>query len=297
MKFLLIYYTGTFNTRFLTERLEEALRAHGHETNRVEIRRNTPPAETNGYDFIGFGYPIYGFNSPLPFNRYVQKLKFPPGQKFFIYKNSGETFAVNNASSRILLRRMKRRKEVFAGEYHFVMPYNIHFAYERNFVREILQKNEKLLEILVHGLENGNAPRIKSNPVYNIASAAVSVQKAGGAFNSFFYRVDPKKCTRCGLCAKNCPEDNIRLENGKVRFGHRCDMCMRCSFFCPANAIKIGLLEGWKVNGDYRLGEILREGPPPQPYITEHSRGFYSCFIRHFAKIDADYEKLFGEKN
>ena len=112
MKFLLIYYTGTFNTRFLTERLEEALRAHGHETNRVEIRRNTPPAETNGYDFIGFGYPIYGFNSPLPFNRYVQKLKFPPGQKFFIYKNSGETFAMNHASSRILLRRMKRRKAV-----------------------------------------------------------------------------------------------------------------------------------------------------------------------------------------
>ena len=206
MKFLLIYYTGTFNTRFLTERLEEALRAHGHETNRVEIRRNTPPAETNGYDFIGFGYPIYGFNSPLPFNRYVQKLKFPPGQKFFIYKNSGETFAVNNASSRILLRRMKRRKAVFAGEYHFVMPYNIHFASERNFVREILQKNDKLLEILVHGLENGNAPRIKSNPVYNIASAAVSVQKAGGAFNSFFTASIRKSAPAAGFARRTAPK-------------------------------------------------------------------------------------------
>ena len=296
MKCLLIYYTGTYNTRFLTDMLESKLRAHGHEAERVEIRRGTPPADLRGYDCIGFGYPIYGFNSPLPFNRYVQTLQFPPGQRFFIYKNSGETFAMNNASSRILLRRMKRKKAVFAGEYHFVMPYNIHFPFERDFVRELLHEDEKLLSILVHNLENGISPRIGSNIAYNVAAAAVSVQKAGGALNSFFYRADAEKCTRCGLCAKNCPEDNIRIENGKVKFGHRCDMCMRCSFFCPANAIRIGFLEGWKVNGDYRLAEILREGPPPQPYITENSRGFYKCFIRHFAQIDAEYERLFGDK-
>ena len=295
MKFLLIYFTGTYNTRFLTDMLEETLHERGHKTKRVEISKDTPPADTRGYDFIGFGYPIYGFNSPLPFNRYVQKLHFVPGQKFFIYKNSGETFAMNNASSRILLRRMKHRKAVFAGEYHFVMPYNIHFPFERNFVRELLQKDKKLLRILLHDLENGHAPRIRSNPVYNFASAAVSVQKLGGPINSFFYRADAEKCIKCGLCAKNCPENNIRIDEKKVRFGHRCDMCMRCSFFCPANAIRIGFLEGWKVNGDYRLGEILAEGPPPEPYITQNSSGFYKCFIRHFADIDAEYERLFGD--
>ena len=79
---------------------------------RVEIERGVPPADTEGYDLIGFGYPIYGFNSPLPFNRYVNTLEIERGQKFFIYKNSGETFAMNNASSRILLRRMKRRGEM-----------------------------------------------------------------------------------------------------------------------------------------------------------------------------------------
>ena len=54
-----------------------------------------------------------------------------PGQKFFIYKNSGETLAMNNASSRILLRRMAARGAVLKGEYHFVMPYNIHFPLKR----------------------------------------------------------------------------------------------------------------------------------------------------------------------
>ncbi len=296
MKILLVYYTGTYNTRFLTDMLEKALRAEGHAVCRVEIRRGVPAADTDGYDMIGFGYPVYGFNSPLPFNRYVAKLPVAEGQKFFIYKNSGETFAMNNASSRILLRRMRRRKAVFAGEYHYVMPYNIHFPFARDFVREILDKDKKLLRIMLRHLQEGTVSSIPSNPVYNFASAAVSVQKIGGAVNSFFYRADDKKCTRCGLCVKACPEQNIRLQGGKIRFGHRCDMCMRCSFFCPRNAIRIGFLEGWKVNGDYRLQELEEAGPPPKPYITEESRGFYRCFVRHFAAIDEEYARLFGDE-
>ncbi len=292
MKILLVYYTGTYHTRFLTDRLEKALLARRHTVERVEIRRGTAAIDVRGYDLIGFGYPIYGFNSPLPFNRYIAQLNVSAGQKFFIYKNSGETFGMNNASSRILLRRMRKRKAAFAGEYHFVMPYNIHFPFARDFVREILDKDAKLMEIMLKNLEDGTAHKISSNIAYNIASAAVSIQKIGGAVNSFFYRIDKDKCTKCGLCVKNCPEDNIRLEKEKIKFGHRCDMCMRCSFYCPNDAIRIGFLEGWKVNGGYALDELSLEGPPEKPYITKDSRGFYKCFVRYFAAIDEEYARL-----
>ncbi len=297
MNILLIYYTGTYNTRYLSCRAEEALAARGHAVTRVEIRRGTPVADTQGFDLIGFGYPIYGFNSPLPFNRYVKKLNIARGQKFFIYKNSGETFAVNNASSRILLRRMRKKGAIFAGEYHFVMPYNIHFAYDRPFVREILEKDEKLMRIMIHRLETGSAPKIQSNFWYNVASAAVSVQKIGGTVNSFFYRADMHKCVQCMRCVRDCPENNIRFEKGKIRFGLRCDMCMRCSFFCPTDAIKIGFLQGWKVNGDYRLAEIANDPLPEKPYIDENSRGFFKCFIRTFREIDEQYAALFPAQN
>jgi len=151
----------------------------------------------------------------------VNTLEIERGQKFFIYKNSGETFAMNNASSRILLRRMKRRGAAFAGEYHFVMPYNIHFAFDREFVREILDKDEKLARIMIDNLERGEISEIGSNFIYNVASAVVSVQKIGGCVNSFFYKVDKEKCVRCGLCVQNCPEKNIRFDRGKIKFGHR----------------------------------------------------------------------------
>ena len=295
MNLLLIYYTGTYNTRYLTARLEEHLRLHGHTVTTVEVRLGTMPVSLEGYDMVGIGYPIYGFNAPAPLERYLKLLMIPRGQRFFIYKNSGETFAMNNASSRLILRRFRRAGALFRGEYHFVMPYNIHFRFERDFVREILAKDEKLLAVLVRNLEHGKVVGIKSRPLYTLGASFVAIQKIGGNVNSFFYRVDKTKCTGCGKCARHCPEENILVIGREVTFGHRCDMCMRCSFHCPHDAIRIGFLDKWRVNGDYHLDALRMEGPPEVPYITEASEGFYSCFFQHFKAIDEAYEEAFGE--
>lgn len=292
MRVLLVYYTGTYNTRFLTDTVGRAFTERGHEVSRVEVSRGAPPTDATEYDLIGMSYPIYGFNSPLPFNKYLKKLKVKRGQKYFIFKNSGETFGLNNASDRVIKRRMKRRGAVLVGQYHYVMPYNIHFPFDRDFIREILDKDRKLLEIMMHDLESGYVAKIKSNIVYDVASAVVGIQKIGGFVNSFLYKADMDKCVKCMRCVRDCPEGNISLKKGKIKFGHRCDMCMRCSYYCPTDAIKTGFLEGWKVRDYCDLAALAAEGPPEQPYITPEAKGFYKCFIRTFADIDRRYAEL-----
>lgn len=292
MKVLLVYYTGTYNTRFLTEKIAERFERLNYAVEMVEINSSAAVVKTDGYDFVGFGYPIYGFNAPHPFLKYFNKLRFSCGQKYFIYKNSGETMAMNNASSRKILRRMKRAGAEFCGEYHFVMPYNIHFEFDLNFIRQIVCEDKKLLDILFYNLSHGIAPSIKSKPIYDFAAFFVSVQSIGGNVNSFFYSVNMDKCVRCGLCEKNCTRSNIALKDGKVRFGHSCDMCMRCSFYCPEKAIKIGFLEGWQVNKYYDLKRIWDDNARSEPYITERSTGFYKCFIKTFKEIDARYDEI-----
>ncbi len=297
MKLLLIYYTGTYNTRFLTDELETAFTARGHLVDRVEINCETPVVSTEGYDMLGFSYPIYGFNSPGPFNRYLKKLKICEGQKYFIYKNSGETLAMNNASDRVLIHRMKKKKGVLCGQYHFLMPYNIHFRFEDNLVRQILEKNDKLIRILISDLENGRVKTIKSKRIYNFAAKFVRIVNIGGDVNSFLYKVDKNKCVKCMKCVNDCPEKNIYVsKKGKIKFHHNCDMCMRCSFFCPTDAIKIGFLNwwGWRVNGDYHLRKLKNDTTPYEPFITEKSDGFYKCHYKTFQQIDEEYERLFG---
>ncbi len=297
MKFLLVYFTGTYNTRFLSDNLQNKLQAKGHTVDRVEIDCKSEVVNAEGYDYIGFSYPIYGFNSPRPFDKYVKKLNVKAGQKYFIYKNSGETLAMNNASSHKLIKICKRKKMILSGEYHFVMPYNIHFAFDKEFVREILAKDDKLLDILVHDLENGIVKKIKSKWLYNFAAFFVAIVKVAGDINSYFYKVDKEKCINCNKCVNTCPEQNIYIKDGKIKFHHHCDMCMRCSFFCPVDAIKIGFLDwwGWRVNGDYKLKEVAKDTSPITPYITEKSEGFYKCYIKTFKEIDDEYEQIFGK--
>lgn len=293
MKYLLIYYTGTYNTRYLTNLVKERLEKEGNFVDTVEINYATNIVDTSSYDIIGFSYPIYGFNSPLPFNKYVRKLKFNKNQKYFIYKNSGEVFAMNNASSRILIRIMKKWKVKLLGEYHYVMPYNIHFPFEDSFVKQILEYNDKLLDIMLYNFNNEIVHKIKSNIIYNIAAFFVGIQKIGGNVNSFLYKVDPKKCINCNKCVNTCPHNNIYVKNGKIKFHHHCDMCMRCSFYCPTNAINIGFLQGWKVNGMYHFEKIRNDQNITSNYITKDSKGFYKCFIKYFENIDREHKKIF----
>ena len=60
-------------------------------------------------------------------------------------------------------------------------------------------------------------------------------------------------CVGCGLCARNCPQGNIRMEGGKPVFGKQCVICMACAFSCPKDAVRTGVLNGWRVNGGYRF--------------------------------------------
>ena len=45
-------------------------------------------------------------------------------------------------------------------------------------------------------------------------------------------------------------------KKGKIKFHHHCVMCMRCTLFCPKDAVIFGLFASWKVNGRYDLEKI-----------------------------------------
>ncbi|MHC1774753.1 MAG: DUF362 domain-containing protein [Lentimicrobium sp.] len=51
-------------------------------------------------------------------------------------------------------------------------------------------------------------------------------------------RIDPEKCTACGICIDICPNGTIVIENGKafVRTDN-CRNCRVCIKACPENAI------------------------------------------------------------
>lgn len=296
---LLIYFTGTFNTRYLTGKLKERLLDEGWFVESYEIDPlNNEKLDLSTYDIIGLGYPIHGYCAPYAFLRFIRKQEFPRGIPVFVYKNSGETETANDASSKYLRRKLRWDGAKLRNEYHFMMPYNIHFRFDEYLVKEMLVMNGKLMDILVYELTHriANFKGFKLWP--RLVSAVVSrPQYIGGDVNSFLYKVDADKCINCDLCIKRCPTKNIyRGEDGTIRFHHNCLMCMRCSLFCPKDAIHIGFLEdwGWKVNGGYDFNKIEKI-KYDHPYITEQTTGFFKCYVRTYKMINERHKELFGE--
>lgn len=299
MNCILIYFTGTFNTRYITGKLKDRLDALGWTVTAYEIDPlNNGRLDLSGYDIIGLGYPIHGYCAPWAFLKFVRHQKFPKGMKVFIYKNSGETEHANDASSKYLLRKLRRDGAAVRNEYHFMMPYNIHFRFDEKLIKEMLVMDSRLMDILVYEVSRGipNIKRLKLWP--RLVSAVVSrPQYIGGDVNSWLYRADMDKCTGCGLCIRRCPTKNIyRAPGGEIKFRHHCLMCMRCSFYCPADAIHIGFLEqwGWKVNGGYDFRKIEKI-ELDSPVITKDTRGFFRCYVETYEKIDRRHRELFGD--
>ncbi len=68
-----------------------------------------------------------------------------------------------------------------------------------------------------------------------------------GSWRTFVPKTDYKKCIGCGMCARVCPENAIKMvknKNGKlvpkVDYDY-CKGCGLCAAECPVKAIKMEL--------------------------------------------------------
>lgn len=290
MKILIIYFSGTGNTKKIAELYKASFEARGDETELLSLPEDIDRVKTangDGYEAIGFGYPIHSFNAPRIMLDACKALpeRESGRMRAFIFKTSGEPVRMSDVSSLKMRAILRSRGYDVDNEYQHLMPYNIIFRHSDAMAHKMWETAKALVPVCVSEIKRG----VRCLPEKMFMGAFLAwilrIEHPGAHINGLFYKAN-ERCVRCGLCEKRCPVGNIKIENGNVKFGGKCIMCMRCSLFCPANAVEIGLFRGWKVNGEYSLAPPDENAPQ-----DEHENYCKNAYERYFAAAQAKIDE------
>lgn len=290
---IIYVFTGTGNTRTAADLIAGALDARGTATAVWEARVPLSVApDPNGFDIAGFGYPVYAYNTPHFFLRFVKTLPDVNGMPAFIFKTSGEPFRFNDASSWALVRLLRKKGFVPILDRHLLMPYNILFRYEDALAKQMYLHTGDMAQVIAEKIAGGRKQKLRYRPLNIALMYLFRLQWFGALINGPLIHVKKPLCSGCGLCEKRCPAGNIRMTGGYPHFGGRCTMCMGCAFHCPKDAVRPGLLNPIRVNGPYRFEKLARDDTVPDAYINEDTKGYFRLFRKYYRKTYAEIREV-----
>ena len=300
MKAVIYCFSGTGNTRIVSDMLCRELDKKDIHTDVISFDyksysdKDYPSPEE--YDIVGIAYPIYGFNAPFLVNRFVKKLPVcKTGKKAFVIKTSGEPFKLNNPSSSYIKRQLSKKGYNVTYEKHFLMPYNIMFRYPNALAKQMYRYADSYSAVSAHQIATGEKFLYKVGLAGAVMSFICKLVWIGGPIIGLTYHAKKNKCTKCGLCAKNCPMGNISMtkKDGRPKFKGHCMICMRCVMKCPSDAIHAGILNPWKVNGSYKFDQILADTSITSDFVNDDTKGYFKNFKSYFDSMDDDF-KAYG---
>ncbi len=279
MKFIVYCFSGTGNTRWACEALVKELAAAGQEAELYAISAGDPPPSPQGFDGVLVGYPVHAFNAPAPVLQFLKTL--PVSQKrlpVWLVRTSGEPLGLNEASGITPKRILKKKGYEVRGEFHYVMPYNIIFRHSDGMAARMKGDAARAIPRDAALIAAGKGALCKNGPFRRMVSFTLRVEHSAMPMIGRRFKAT-EKCVGCGKCASVCPQGNIKMVDGKPVFGKNCAACMACSFLCPQDAVKISLLNGWRVNGAYTFEGV----PAADEEVCRYCRKSY---LRYFRKME-----------
>ncbi|MDE7454911.1 MAG: EFR1 family ferrodoxin [Clostridia bacterium] len=276
MKILICYFSGTGNTKKLVNCYAETFTNKYNDEVTLQRIEDEYEVDFNEYDLIGIGFPVYAFNSPAIVLKFCKQLpKLANKTNGFIVNTSGEPLKLNNIATLKVKSVLKRKNIIVNNEYRYCMPYNMIFRHGDEMAYRMWQTAQLLAPLDVAEIEQGTKHLHKRVFMGRFVSWAFRCQHWGSKINGKMYKAD-EHCLKCNKCVNICPTRNIKVKDGKIKFGGKCIMCMRCAHYCPTNAVKAGMFNGWKVNGAYTFAK------PDKPDTVKYNRMLTRSYAKYF---------------
>ncbi|WP_419727176.1 EFR1 family ferrodoxin [Terrisporobacter petrolearius] len=238
MNIAMIYFSGTGNSKYIVDYLGNKLKENNHNVKIYNIEQNPIiPIDT---DLLVIGGPIYAGNVPEKLIRWVLRNVPESSANSIVYSTSAGLINAHGVDS--LAKKLSKKGYNILAKETYLMPRNFYFGkYPKNTkdeVDEMLKDVNKQLDELVDKicLDTLKSKEFENKGVLgkDLLAETFSVMSR---FMGKSFSVDDN-CIKCGICVKNCPENNIYFDKDKnIRFSNKCMLCCRCIHNCPKNAI------------------------------------------------------------
>ena len=292
MKAIIYVFSGTGNTKRICSLYKDEFERGGVETTLFPITSDMSALPNpNDFDYVGFAYPIHAFNAPKIMLKLAKAMDKVSNKEIFIIKSSGEPLKVNNVSSMKFMSIMRKKGYILSNEYHYVMPYDMIFRHTDREAVRMWETAQKLAPVEAREVLAHKEHKLSRVFLGGFIAWVLRIEHVAMLVNGRCFKVKKDKCIMCRKCEKNCPVGNIKIdENGKFHFGGDCLMCTRCSFGCPTDAFKIGILNAWRITGNYPLDKGVDESKPE----PKHHHHWYckKVYARYYARAEEKTAQL-----
>lgn len=235
---MILCFSGTGNSRYIAERIAEALQDEIVDLNAKIKAADYAPIQVG--DDIVLVTPTYAWRIPQIVSAWLTKTELLSAKRIWFVMDCGSEIG-NAAKFNRILAGQKRLQ--YRGTAQIVMPENyiaMFKAPEREEAESIVKAAEPAIADAIACLKAKKPfPATRSNLYDRFMRSAV---------NPIFYRLFVKAaafqvrdaCIGCGQCADRCPLNNITIRAGKPVWGNDCTHCMACICYCPTEAIEYG---------------------------------------------------------
>lgn len=235
---MVLYFSGTGNTRYVAQALAELL--EDEETDIAERLKKGGHQRFYSQKPYVICAPIYAWRFPAVVEGFISRCD--------LWGTSDVYFVATCAShaggaAKYLKRICDKKKLNYKGFASVIMPEN----YIVMFKPGTHEENEEVIRKATDDISD-IGEHIEGNAFLEDRHKRSFCGAASSFGNTYFYGafVSPKKfrttdkCVGCGLCAARCPLNSISIRDGKPVWSDRCTHCMACINGCPAEAIEYG---------------------------------------------------------
>ena len=235
---MVLYFTGTGNSRYLARRIAEGLEMPLYDLNACIKAGNAAPVQT-GRDVV-LVTPTYAWRIPRLVRDWLLRTELHGAAQVWFVMTCGSEIGSADRYNRALCRE---KGLTCMGTAQLIMPENyiaMFNAPQPEEARQIVARAEPDIDRAIAAIrEERTFPPTRCKLYDRFMSGPVNPIFYGCFVKDRAFTVSDA-CIGCGQCARLCPTNNITLREGKPAWGGDCTHCMACICRCPAEAIEYG---------------------------------------------------------